>query len=139
MKRVARRDGLVAAYTWERTPDEDFAPYTAMLRGFRSIGIEPTRSPTVPEQTLDGLRASAEAAGFADVSVTEIEAFQSFHNFDEYWQIQTLPVSPIGRAAVALDQAGRARLRDAVRATLTAGSEGNITYAARAVAMSARA
>lgn len=138
MKRVARPDRLVSAYTWERTANADFAPYAAMLRGFVTLGIEATRSPTVPEQTLDGLRASVEAAGFADVNVTEIEAFQTFRNFDEYWEVQTLPVSPIGRAALALDDAERARLREAVRAALATASDGSITYPARAVAMRAR-
>ena len=138
MRRVAQQGGLVGAYTWERTPDVDFAPYSAMLRGFRSIGIEPTRSPTVPEQTLDGLRASTEAAGFVDIEVTEIEASQSFGSFDEYWQVQTLPVSPIGRATVALDESNRARLRDGVRAALTEASDGSITYPARAVGVKAR-
>jgi SAM-dependent methyltransferase len=138
MKRVACPGGLVGAYTWKRTPDADFAPYAAMLRAFRSIGIEPTRSPTVPEQTPDGLRGSAEAAGFMEVEVTEIEASQSFQDFGEYWQVQTLPVSPIGRAATALDEPDRARLREAVRQMLPICSNGSITYAARAVAMRAR-
>ena len=49
MKRVARPGGVVAAYTWERSATSDFAPYAAMLGGLAAIGVEPMRSPTVPE------------------------------------------------------------------------------------------
>jgi SAM-dependent methyltransferase len=139
MKRVARRGGTIAAYTWERSATEDFAPYARMLRGFKAISVEPTRSPTVPEQQLEGLRASAAAAGLTDVAVTQIQAPQSFQNFDEYWEVQTLTVSPIGKAVAKLDEAQRARLREAMRGLVPVASDGSITYPARAVAFRANA
>jgi hypothetical protein len=85
------------------------------------------------------LRASAEAAGFTKVQVTEIEAYETFPSFDNCWQVQTLPVSPTGRAAVALDEIDRARLRETVQSALTIAGDGSITYPAHAVAMKARA
>jgi SAM-dependent methyltransferase len=99
MKRVTRPGGVVAAYTWERSATEDFAPYARMLHGFAAIGVEATRSPAVPEAQLDGMRASVKAAGLSDIETTQIEAAQSFRSFDEYWE--AAPHSrrrPTGRA-----------------------------------------
>jgi len=138
MKRVAARGGLVTGYTWERTPDAAFAPYAPMFSGIRSIGVDPITSPRIPEQTVDGLRASAEAAGFSDIVVSRIEAVQSFRDFETYWQEQSLPVS-VGKTVGTLDDAQRERLRNVLRATLPIAADGSISYPARAVAFKARA
>ena len=138
MKRVARRGGVVAAYTWERTPESSGAPYAPMLGGIRSMGLEPLRSPTVPEQTLEGLRASAGAAGFSDIEVSRIEAVRSFSNFDDYWHVQTLTVAPIGKMVAGLDCAQRERLRETMRSIVPIAADGSISYPARAVAFKAR-
>jgi SAM-dependent methyltransferase len=139
MKRVARPGAIVAAYTWERTRTQDHAPSAGMLRGFDAIGVEATRSPSVPEQQIEGLQASAEAAGLSDVATTRIEAAQSFRNFDEYWEVQSLTVSPTGKAVAKLDESERARLRETMQGLLPVASDGSITYSARAVALKARA
>ena len=139
MKRVARPGAIIAAYTWERSQTEDYAPYGRMLRGFDAIGVEATRSPTVPEQQIEGLRASAEAAGLNDLVTTQIEGSQSFRDFDDYWEVQTLTVSPLGKAAAKLGESQRARLRETMRGLVPIASDGSITYAARAVALKARA
>src|SRR3954468_22343927 len=123
MKRVARPGATIAAYTLVRARDEDHAPYARMLRSFEAIGVEATRSPTVPEQQLQGLRASAEAAGLSDIVTTQIEAAQSFHDFDAYWEVQTLTVSPLGKAAAKLDDTQRARLRETMRGLLPIASD----------------
>jgi SAM-dependent methyltransferase len=137
MKRVTRPGGVIAAYTWERTAATDFAPYAPMLRGIEAIGGEALRSPTVPEANLEGLQASLHAPGFADIAVTRIEASHTFRDFDEYWDIQTLAVSPSGKSVARLDDAQRAKLRDTLRASLPA-KDGSISYPARAVAFKAR-
>lgn len=138
MKRVVRRGGLVAGYTWERTADFDGAPYAPLLNGMLSIGVEPTRSPTVPEAQLGGLRATAEAAGLSQIALMRIEGSYRFRDFDDYWEAQTLQVSPVGRTAAALPEAQRERLRETLRATLPIAADGSIGYAARAVAFKAR-
>jgi SAM-dependent methyltransferase len=139
MKRVARPGAIIAAYTWERSHTDDYAPYARMLRGFEAFGVEATRSPTVPEAQMQGLRATAEAAGLNDIVTTQIEASQTFQNFDDYWEVQTLTVSPLGKAAAKLDDSQRARLRDAMRGLVPVASDGSITYLARAVAFRAKA
>lgn len=137
MKRVVRPGGMVAAYTWERSATSDFAPYAPMLRGLVAIGVEPMRSPTVPEQQVEGLRKTAEAAGFADTKLTHIEATQSFQDFEEFWNVQTLTVSPVGKTIAKLEDTQRARLRETMQSLVPIAGDGSIRYSARAVAFMA--
>ena len=137
MHRVLRSGGVVAGYTWKRTATTDFAPYMPMLRGAESVGGESMKSPTVPEGSPEGLSASLHAAGFRDIAVTEIAVSQTFRDFDEYWEVQTLPFSPPGKTVARLSDDQRARLRNHLRETLPA-ADGSITYPATAVAGKAR-
>jgi len=138
MRRVLRPGGLVAGYTWKRTAAADFAPYVPMLRGVESVGGEALRSPLVPEGSIDGMHAALAAAGYDAIAVMEIEVTQSFRDFDEYWEVQTLPFSPPGKSVARLDNDQRARLRDLLRKTLPIASDGSITYSATALAGKAR-
>src|SRR5882672_7024649 len=138
MKRVRKPGGLSGGYTWKRTATTGVAPYAPMMHGVRQIGAEMLTSPLVPEASPEGLRASLQSAGFVDIALTEIEVTRSFKNFDDYWEIQTLPFSPPGRTVAQLDDAQRARLRDLMRETLPAGPDGSITYSACALACKAR-
>jgi hypothetical protein len=97
------------------------------------------QSPTVPEQSPEGLRASVQAAGLAGIEVSRIEASQTFRDFDDYWEIQTLTISPAGKTVAQLDEGQRARLRHVLLETLPAAADGTISYPARAVAFKARA
>jgi len=139
MKRVVSPGGVVAAYTWERSGTSDFAPYAPMLRGLNAIGVEPMRSPTVPEQQVEGLRRTAEAAGLANTAVTHIEATQRFQDFDEFWNVQTLTVSPVGKTIAKLDDTQCARLRETMKNLVPIAGDGSISYSARAVAFMANA
>jgi len=138
MRRVLRPGGLVAGYTWKRTATTDFAPYASMLRGVESVGGEVLRSPLVSEGAADGMHAALAAAGYEAAAVTEIEVHRSFRDFDEYWEVQTVPFSPSGKSVARLDDSQRARLRDLMRETLPIASDGSITYSATALAGKAR-
>jgi len=138
MHRVLRSGGLVGGYTWKRTADVNFAPYAPIMVGVKGIGAETLTSPLVPEGTPEGMRASLAAAGFTDISVTEIEVTRTFANFDEYWDIQCIPFSPPGRTIAKLAEAQRTKLREVMRERMTPGADGSITYAATAMAGKAR-
>ena len=138
MHRVLKPGGLVGGYTWKRSAAADFAPYTAVNRAAKQIGAETVSSATVPEGSEDGMRASLQAAGFRDIAITEIEVCQSFKNFEEYWEIQSLPFSPPGKTIAGLDDAQRTRVQDLLRQMLPAGADGSITYSATAIAGKAR-
>jgi SAM-dependent methyltransferase len=138
MQRVAKPGGIVSGYTWERSPASKGAPYVPMMNGLRSIGIEPTTSPTVPEANLDGLRESLTRAGFRDIEVKLLEVENGYRSFDEYWQVQTMTFHPVGKSVAALDDTKRDELRTIMRKMLPATPDGQVTYKARAVAFKAR-
>jgi SAM-dependent methyltransferase len=138
MKRVLRSGGLIAGYTWKRSAEADFASYAPMLRGAEAMGGEGLRSPVVPEGSCDGMAASLNAAGFEDVTATDIEVTQTYRDFDEYWEVQTLAFSPSGKTVAKLSDDQRARLRDHMRKMLPSAADGSITYSATAVAGKAR-
>jgi SAM-dependent methyltransferase len=137
MRRVTRRGGIVAGYTWERSATSNGAPFVPMMKGLQSIGVEPATSPTVPEASLDGLRAALDRAGFREIDVRPIEAAGGYRDFDDYWAVQTLTFHPIGKTVAALDEAKRAALREAMRRMLPAAADGGIAYTVRAVAFKA--
>ena len=97
------------------------------------MGGTALRSATVPEGSTAGICASLEAAGFTDVTATEIEVAQTYTNFDDYWSSQIQPSSPSGKTFAALDEAQRVRLRDLLRTTMPA-ADGTVTYKAVAIA-----
>ncbi len=138
MKRVLRPGGIVAAYTWERTATAEFAPYAPMVHEIRTLGVDPTMSPLVPEQTPEGMQAALKAAGFADIVVSKIEADRTFPTFEDYWQTQLLAFSPTGKTIAKLDDSQRKTLQDKMRAALPAARDGSITYSSRAAACKAR-
>ena len=138
MRRVARSGGLVAGYTWNRNPEETFAPYAPMARGLKSIGAQVTLSPLVPEAETEGLTATLKSAGFEDITITKIEATRAYRDFDEFWQVQTMKFHPIGKSVAALNDADRARLRNTMQKMLPPGEDGSITYSSRAIAYKAR-
>ena len=45
---------------------------------------------------------------------------QTFANFDEYWEMQTMPFHRAGKAVQALDETRRAKLREHLREKLPA-------------------
>src|SRR5436305_2309915 len=137
MKRVSASGGLVGGYTWKREGLKEFAAYAPMIDGLAAIGEEPPHSTPVEESSIAGMRASLEAAGFADAAAVEIEVTQTFENFDEYWEVQTIPFHRAGKAVQALDEARRTRLREHLHAKLSA-ADGTIAYAATAIAGKAR-
>ncbi len=138
MKRVARPGGLIAGYLWKRTATDEFAPYAPFFRALQHISGEEARSQVVPEANLDGLQASLAAARYRDIVAAEIEASQTFVNFDDFWQAQTPTFHPVGKTVAKLSEAKRGELRDHLRATLPIAADGSISYPARAVAFKAR-
>jgi ubiquinone/menaquinone biosynthesis C-methylase UbiE len=138
MRRVLCPGGIVAAYLWDRSATPDFSPHAPMERGLHSIGAEVLRPPTAPESTPEGAKAALERAGFSDISVTGIEATQTYRDFDDYWQAQTMPFAPVGKSIAALGDDGRAKLRQVMHSILPPAGDGSISYSARAIAFKAR-
>ena len=138
MRRVLRPGGTVSAYQWDRRADENHSPFAPIESGLRTVGAEVLQPPIAPEATPDGARAALERAGFVGIEIATVEARRSFRDFDDYWTVQTLPISPAGKSIAALDAAKRAALRDVMTHMLPPAADGSVSYASRALAFKAR-
>lgn len=137
MRRVLRPGGIVTAYLWDRSADGDMSPHSPMENGLRGIGAEVLRPPAVPESTPEGATAALEDGGFSEIVITRIEASQTYRNFDDYWQVQTMPFAPVGKSVAALTEEKRDKLRTTMQSLLPPASDGSITYSSRALAFKA--
>jgi ubiquinone/menaquinone biosynthesis C-methylase UbiE len=139
MLRVTKSGGIVAGYTWRRSPTINDAPYGPMARGVIEIAGDVATSPTISEAMPDGLRAALSAEGYGDMEITTIEASQTFRDFEDYWTSQTdTSAHPVAKSAAALSDRDRDRLREVLRKALPAAEDGSITYFSRATAFKAR-
>jgi len=138
MLRVARPGGIVAGYTWRKSPTIIDAPYGPLARAVIEIAGDVMTSPTVSEAMPDGLRATLTAEGYEAIETTTIEASQTFRDFEEFWTAQTETFQhPVARSVAALSDYDRERLRDNLRIALPAAADGSITYCSRATAFKA--
>ena len=138
MKRVARRAGTIAAYVW------DYAGRMELMRVFwdAAAALDPSaaeldegrRFPLCRPETL---RTVFESAGLDRVEVKPIDVPTRFADYDDFWQPFLGGQGPAPAYAMALDDAARARLRDAVRARLPIAADGSISLIARAWAVRA--
>jgi len=139
MLRVTRAGGVIAGYTWRKTPTDLDAPYGPLARAVTEVAGDVKTSAVVPEAMPEGLRAALIAEGYADIDVTTIEATQTFRDFEDYWSSQTGTFPhPVATSALALGDRERERVRDILRAALPAAADGTITYPSRATAFKAR-
>jgi SAM-dependent methyltransferase len=127
MRRVTRRDGVVAACVW------DHAGGQGPLSAFWDVARE--LDPDVHDESdLMGAREGAltrlfEAAGLRDVEETALVARLEHPSFEEWWEPFTFGVGPAGAYVAALDSERQARLRERCREALP---EAPFALAARA-------
>jgi SAM-dependent methyltransferase len=134
MSRVTRSASTVSAYVW------DYADGMQMLRRFwdAAVSLDPTaaaldegrRFPMCEPSALDALWRGA---GLHDVEVHAIEVPTRFETFDDFWHPFLGGQGPAPSYVATLDPAARARLRDTLRATLSARSPIDLTARAWAV------
>ena len=136
MRRVGRPGGTVAAYVWDFAGTRSTA--WPLVRGMREVGVQVPPIPGAESGSIDALESLFVEAGFDDIATRSIEVSVAFSDFEDFWQSQLPPFSPMAAAVAALGTTDRARLADAVRAALPANGDGGIAYAARANAVKGR-
>lgn len=140
MTRVATPGGSVATFVW------DYREGMAMLRHFWDVAsaLDPAAEALdegrrrFPICRPEPLREHWESAGLADVAVEAIEVPMGFRDFDDYWSPFLGGQGPAGGYVTSLSEAGRSRLRDALRERLPTDSDGAIELTARAWAVRGR-
>jgi SAM-dependent methyltransferase len=135
MARVVRPGGMVAAYAWDIAGGG--FPYDALWNQMGEMG-HPVPQPPSPEASrIDVMRELWNGAGLTDVETREITVQRNFANFDDYWTtIQGGPSVSKGLKTMSADEGER--LKEHMRALVSAKSDGRITCNARANAVKGR-
>jgi SAM-dependent methyltransferase len=136
MIRVTVDGGTVGAYVW------DYAGKMELMRYFwdAAISLEPearrldegARFPLCRPEALADLFTRA---GLKKIEVTAIDIPTPFTSFEDYWQPFLGGQGPAPAYGMSLDEADRARLREAIEERLPIQPDGSISLMARAWAV----
>jgi hypothetical protein len=136
MRRVARPGATVAAYVW------DYAGMMQLMRHFWNAAAaldsaaaeldEGKRFPVCAPQPLEHL---FRVQGLKEVCTRAIDIVTHFRDFDDYWNPFLGGQGPAPGYAMSLSEDKRARLRERLRASLPAATDGSIPLVARAWAV----
>jgi SAM-dependent methyltransferase len=136
MRRVAKREGTVAAYVW------DYGGEMQLLRRFwdAAVALDPSAAELdeavrTPLCRPEALEQAFGAAGFDEVEVAGIEVPTVFRDFDDYWNPFLGGAGPAPGYVVSLGDDARERLRDRLFDTLPREPDGTIELIARAWAV----
>ncbi|MEP6600048.1 MAG: class I SAM-dependent methyltransferase [Actinomycetota bacterium] len=136
MRRVARPDGVVAAYVW------DYPGEMQLITQFWNAAVE--LNPDAAELhegrrfafcQPDQLENMFSAAGLTRVQSRSIVIPTIFRDFDDYWTPFLGGQGPAPSYAMSLNENRRVELREVLRSRLTAADDGTITLTARAWAI----
>jgi SAM-dependent methyltransferase len=136
MLRVARPQGVVAAYVW------DYAGKMHMMRHFwnavaaldpQAAGLDEGRR--FPLCQPGPLAALFQSVGLKQVEVQAIDIATDFKDFDDYWLPFEGGQGPAPGYVLSLSQAKRSALRERIRDGLPIALDGSIPLAARAWAV----
>ena len=72
----------------------------------KDLGLTPPERPNVEASASGAMRAIWKKAGLTAIEATVIRIRVSFSSFDDFWDSNTLPVGPSGKA---LSELARAR------------------------------
>jgi ubiquinone/menaquinone biosynthesis C-methylase UbiE len=137
--RVICPGGAVAVYLW------DYANGARFLREFWDAAIAIDADATDADQarrfpicTQEGLRRAFERAGLEDVTLHSLEIATRFTSFDDYWEPLLTGQGSAPNYLATRDQKIQVAIRERLRGTLPANSQGVIELPARAWAIRAR-
>jgi len=136
MRRVARPGGVVAGYVW------DYAGEMQLMRRFwdAAAELDPAAADLDEGHRMAGcnpadLEALFAGAGLEEVETRAIDVPTVFADFDDYWSPFEGGQGPAPGYCVSLPPDRRAALRERLRETLPAASDGSISLVARAWAV----
>jgi SAM-dependent methyltransferase len=136
MARVVRPGGWVGTYMWD-VPGGG-TPVHPIYVAMESLGIPSPRPPGAEASRSDALRALWEAAGLEGIETRVIRIPVAFRDFDDFWNSNSVPVGPQGKAISEMLPSAREKLRAQVRDQLPVGSDGRIAYESFANAIKGR-
>jgi SAM-dependent methyltransferase len=122
LARVVRPGGVVATYMWEAAAMKD-------------LSLTPPQRPNVEASARDAMQAIWKQAGLTAIESEVIRIRVSFLSFDDFWDSNTVPVGPSGKALSELSPNAREQLKVRVRERLPIAADGSIAYEAFANAV----
>jgi SAM-dependent methyltransferase len=136
MARVVRPGGWVATYVWD-VPGAG-TPVHPIYVAMESLGMPSPRPPGATVSRRDSMRALWEDAGLESIESRVIRIPVAYSDFDDFWDSNSVPVGPQGKAIREMSATARAQLRARVREQLLVGSDGRIAYESFANAVKGR-
>jgi len=132
MRRVTREGGIAAACVWDHAAGGT-GPLSPFWEGVVSVDPGARDESGLPGSRKGDLTQLFREAGFGDVEEVKLTVEVEHETFDEWWEPFTFGVGPAGGYVAALDDEGRAALRERCRDALGEGP-----FIIRAGAWSAR-
>jgi ubiquinone/menaquinone biosynthesis C-methylase UbiE len=132
LARVVRRGGIGATYMWEFPEGFPPAPLAAAMK---DLGLAPPVRPSVEASKREAMRAIWNEAGFTALETEVIRIRVSFSSFEDFWDSNTVPVGPAGKAVSELSPSVREQLKTRLRERLPIAADGTIAYEAFANAV----
>jgi SAM-dependent methyltransferase len=136
MARVVRPGGWVATYVWD-IPGAG-TPVHPIYVAMESLGMPAPRPPGAAVSRRDAMRTLWEDAGLESIESRVIRIPVVYSDFDDFWDSNSVPVAPSGKAIHDMSPAARERVRARVREQLAVGSDGRIAYESFANAVKGR-
>lgn len=137
MHRVARPDGLIAAYVWDFAAD--LSPSGPLRRALHAAGVDVAPVPGTASSGIEAMHALFAGAGLADIVTRVIEVAMPFPDFEAFWHAQALGYGPLAKTIASLPETTLDQVREAMRADLVPRGDGQYEYRSRAHAIRARA
>ncbi len=132
LARVVRPGGVVATYMWDFPDGFPPAPLAAAMK---DLGLAPPQRPNVEASKRDAMRALWQEGGLTAIESEVIRIRVSFSSFDDFWDSNTVPVGPSGKALAELSPSAREQLKTRLRERLPIAADGSIAYEAFANAV----
>src|SRR5215472_9695116 len=136
MARVVRPGGWVGTYMWD-VPGGG-TPVHPIYVAMESLGMPSPRPPDAAVSRRDTLQALWKDAGLESIETQVIRIPVMYSDFDDFWDSNTVPVGPQGKAIQEMSPTVRAQLRARLREQLPAGPDGRIAYTSFANAVKGR-
>jgi SAM-dependent methyltransferase len=125
LARVVRPGGIGATYMWEFPDGFPPAPLAAAMK---DLGLTPPQRPSVQASGRDAMRAIWKQAGLTAIESEVIRIRVHFSSFDDFWDSNTVPVGPSGKALSELTPGAREQLKTRLRQRLPIAADGSISY-----------
>ena len=133
MKRVTRKEGMVAAYIWDYAGKMEFLTHfwnVVVALNSDAAGLHESRR--FPDSNAEQLITMFNRVGLYDVEAAPLEIETNFIDFNDYWQPFLGGQGPAPTYVSKLNDSERNRLKDMLAQNLPVNDDGSIKLSARA-------